>query len=448
MSAILRTLKEVPGPTQISFPKLEEEIGAYWKEIDAFHTQLKKSKGRPEYVFYDGPPFATGLPHYGHILAGSIKDIVTRWQTLTGFYVPRRFGWDCHGLPIEYEIDKKLGINGREDVLNLSKETNSKLLPETVAQGKTGVAAYNEECRATVMKYSKEWEIIMTRLGRWIDFKDDYKTMDMNFMESVWWVFKTLHDDKELVYRGFKVMPYSTACNTPLSNFEAGLNYKDTPDPEVVVAFPLVDDPNTNMVAWTTTPWTLPSNLALCVHPKFEYHRLQEKGASASFWILKERVEAFSKWTKKKYQVAEKRTGAELKGLRYKPLFDYFAGIKGNTFWQVLNDEYVTSEAGTGTVHQAPAFGEDDNRVCLAAGICTKTSVVCPIDDNGCFTDEVPDFQGLHVKAADKDIVKKLKAEGRVLFAGTLQHSYPFCWRSDAPHLQDRAELLCECREN
>jgi len=264
MSELFATMAD-----KISFPGEEEKILQYWEEIDAFQTSLKLSEGRPEYTFYDGPPFATGLPHYGHILAGTIKDTVTRYAHQTGHFVSRRAGWDTHGLPIEYEIDKKLGIKGREQVLEM------------------GVKAYNAECRSIVMRYTGEWRKVVTRLGRWIDFDNDYKTMDPTFMESVWWVFKEMYK-KGLVYRGYKVMPYSTACGTPLSNFEAGLNYKDVKDPTCVVTFPLVDEPEVSLIAWTTTPWTLPSNLALCVNPKFEYIKIKDKTRNGRILVLLE----------------------------------------------------------------------------------------------------------------------------------------------------------------
>jgi isoleucyl-tRNA synthetase len=434
------TLFDVSG--NVSFPKQEEEILAYWKKIDAFHTQLKKSESYgKEYVFYDGPPFATGLPHYGHILAGNIKDIVTRYATMNGHHCQRRFGWDCHGLPVEFEIDKKIGVSTRDDVLNLSKATNSKLREDN---NFTGVAAYNHECRSTVTRYVSEWETVVTRMGRWIDFENDYKTMDMTFMESVWWVFSRLWE-QGLVYQGFKVMPYSTKINTPLSNFEAGQNYQDVSDPEVVVTFPLLEEPDVCFVAWTTTPWTLPSNLALCCHPKFEYCRVErtdEKAGTTRIYIVGEaRLEAFQKWAGTKnasYKVLSTCLGSDLKGKAYQPLFPFFAG-RPNCF-QMLNDTYVTDDAGTGIVHQAPAFGEDDFRVCVAAGVITKTDVVCPVDDNGCFTDEVIhgdvvncDIAGVWFKDADKTIVQYLKKGGRTVFSGTLKHNYPFCWRSDTP---------------
>lgn len=443
-----------------NFPQQEEKIQALWDKLDAFKTQLKLSEGKPEYIFYDGPPFATGLPHYGHILAGTIKDIVTRFQTANGRHVTRRFGWDCHGLPVEFEINQKLNIKSRKDVLNM------------------GIDVYNEECRAIVMRYSKEWETVVTRMGRWIDFENDYKTLDPQFMESVWWVFKQLFD-KDLVYRGFKVMPYSIGCNTPLSNFETGLNYKDVSDPSIMITFPLLKDADgAALVAWTTTPWTLPSNLALCVNPKFIYVKAQCKATGAVYIVAETllsqlpvqkgkaqlsngdtpKIEAGNKSNNSKedassgkkgnsktdkssekksdtsgYTILARMKGLDLAGKRYEPLFEYFLELSGVAF-KVLADEYVTDDSGTGVVHCAPAFGEDDFRVCLQAGIIdTGEDVPDPVDADGCFTHKVADFEGLHVKEADKGIIAAVKAKGRLVSVGSINHSYPFCWRSDTP---------------
>nr|XP_018906818.1 PREDICTED: isoleucine--tRNA ligase, cytoplasmic [Bemisia tabaci] len=401
-----------PVPESINFPQEEEKILAWWKEIDAFQECLRQSKDKPRYSFYDGPPFATGLPHYGHILAGAIKDVVTRYAHQNGFHVERRFGWDCHGLPVEYEIDKSLGIKGPEDV------------------AKMGITAYNSECRKIVMRYATEWEIIVTRIGRWIDFKNDYKTLYPWFMESVWWVFSELWK-KDLVYKGVKVMPYSTACNTPLSNFESGQNYKEVVDPAVVVSFPLVDEPEVSLIAWTTTPWTLPSNFALCVNPNLTYIKVQEKSSGKVYVLMEARVSTVFK-KEDEYTVIEKFPGSKLEGLKYKPLFPYFA--KETTGFKVLVDTYVTEDSGTGIVHQAPYFGEDDHRVCLAAGVITKDrDVMCPIDASGRFVEPVTDFIGQYVKDADKNIIKHLKSVDRLVSAGSVKHSYPFCWRSDTP---------------
>ena len=415
-------------PPALDFSKTEEEICAKWAAEDTFkkQDQLSEERGDEEYTFYDGPPFATGLPHYGHILAGTIKDVVTRYAVMSGRHVSRRAGWDCHGLPVEYEIDQKLNITHRDQVLEM------------------GVDKYNETCRGIVTRYTKEWESTITRLGRWIDFENDYKTMDPTFMESVWWVFRQLFD-KGLVYQGYKVMPFSTACGTPLSNFEAGLNYKDVRDPAVVVSFPLKDDPDVSFVAWTTTPWTLPSNIALCVHPTMEYVQVYDKKKDKRFILAKSRLpQIFTDMNKKKWKPAmadelftiEKTfVGTDLVGKKYAPLFDFFASTPEATeYYRVLSDNYVTDDAGTGIVHQAPAFGEDDYRVCLAHEVIKKgQDLPCPVDTNGMFTDTVPPVKGLHVKKADPTLIQLVKDSGRLVTKDELFHSYPFCWRSDTP---------------
>lgn len=345
---------------------------------------------------------------------------------MNGHYVERRAGWDCHGLPVEYEIDQKLGIKHRDQILEM------------------GIENYNKECRSIVTRYTKEWEATVTRLGRWIDFENDYKTMNPDFMESVWWVFKTLFG-KGLVYQGYKVMPFSTACGTPLSNFEAGLNYKEgTKDPAVVVSFPLVEDPDTAFLAWTTTPWTLPSNLALCVHPTLKYLKIKDVKTSAQYIIGEKRLSQLypvmsSKKFKKEqvkdlYEVLETFEGKDLVGKMYLPLFDYFASDEGQTYWRVLSDTYVTDDSGTGIVHQAPAFGEDDYRVCLAHTVIRKGGdIPCPVDSNGIFTERCADFKGQYVKDADSAICAHLKSKNRLVQKNSISHSYPFCWRSDTP---------------
>lgn len=411
-------------PERISFPGSEEGVLRHWKEIDAFATANKLSEGRPVYSFYDGPPFATGLPHYGHLLAGSIKDTVTRFAYQTGHHVPRRFGWDCHGLPIEFEIEKKLGIKTKEEVLAL------------------GIDKYNAECRQIVMRYSGEWENFVTRIGRWIDFRNDYKTLDTSYMESCWWVFKQLHE-KGLVYRGFKVMPYSMGCTTPLSNFEAKLNYKDVDDPAVTVRFPIVveddgDEVNkgASLLAWTTTPWTLPSNMGLCVHPKLDYVFVADKKSGETYVLAESRLVQLYKNPKKstEFKILRKVKGAELVGIKYEPLFPYFKEEYGNVAFKVMSDTYVTDSDGTGIVHQAPAFGEDDYRVCLANDVIDKgEKIPCPIDESGRFVEPVSDFLGVNVKDADKQIVASLKQNGRMVKSGNLNHSYPYCWRSNTP---------------
>jgi isoleucyl-tRNA synthetase len=413
MRANLRTL-----PEKISFPNEEEKILQLWEEIDAFNKSLELSKARKPFTFYDGPPFATGLPHHGHILAGTIKDTVTRFAHQTGHYVERRFGWDCHGLPVETEINKKLNVTTKEQVLEM------------------GIDKYNAECRSIVTRYTKEWEITVKRIGRWIDCKNDYKTMEPWYMESVWNVFHTIYN-KNLIYRGYKILPYSTACTTSLSNFEANMDYRDTPDPSVVVSFPLVDEPDVSLLAWTTTPWTLPSNLALCVNAEFDYVKIKDLKSNKSYILAKSRLcQLYPKMEKKGYkggefEVIKEVKGKSLVGKKYVPLFDCFKSWP-NAF-VVLADSYVSDSNGTGIVHQAPTFGEDDYRVCVKNKVIDKFTLPSTIDDNGRFTDVVPFVKGLHVKEADEVICKDLKSRERLISKGTIVHSYPFCYRSGTP---------------
>ncbi|KAI8453515.1 isoleucyl-tRNA synthetase [Phakopsora pachyrhizi] len=405
-----------------SFPREEEKVLAYWKSIDAFKTSIRQSKEeldsgeRKRWNFYDGPPFATGLPHYGHLLMGTVKDIVTRYAHSDGNYVERRFGWDCHGLPVEHEIDKKLQIQSKDDVL------------------KMGIERYNAECRSIVMRYSSEWRVTIERMGRWIDFDNDYKTLNVSFMESIWWVFKQLWEKKQ-VYRASRVMPYSTSCTTPLSNFEAGSDYRDVNDPAVTISFPLLEDPTTCLLAWTTTPWTLPSNLALCVHPQLTYIKIFDENHQKNFIICEKLLGTLYKDPKKaKYKKVGSYLGKELEGWTYEPLMPYFYEQYKETAFKVVTDTYVTSDSGTGIVHQAPAFGADDHEVCKRHGVVPADVIPpCPIDDSGRFTSEVPDFVGQHVKEADPHITKYLKNKGRVIVQSQIKHSYPFCWRSGTP---------------
>ncbi|SCV99735.1 LAFE_0B01354g1_1 [Lachancea fermentati] len=401
-----------------SFPKEEEKILAFWNEIDAFHTSMKLTEDKPEFSFFDGPPFATGTPHYGHILTSTVKDIVPRYATMNGYHVERRFGWDTHGLPIEHIIDKKLGITCKEDVY------------------KMGIENYNNECRNIVMTYANEWRKTIGRVGRWIDFDNDYKTMYPSFMESTWWAFKQLFE-KGQVYRGFRVMPYSTGCTTPLSNFEAQQNYKDVNDPAVTIAFKVAGEEKTYLVAWTTTPWTLPSNLSLCVNPEFEYVKIYDEKKDKYFILLESLIKTlYKKPANEKFKVVEKIAGKDLIGVKYEPLFPYFAEEYGSKAFRVIGGSYVTSDSGTGIVHNAPAFGEEDYTACLENGIFTEDDEVAnPVDDAGKFTSRVTDFANLYVKDADKEIIKYLTASGNLLLATQIRHSYPFCWRSDTPLL-------------
>ena len=394
---------------KIIFPELESRILKFWRQENIFRKSVEERPADNEFIFYDGPPFATGLPHYGHLLAGTIKDVIPRYKTMQGYRVERRFGWDCHGLPVEYEIEQTLGLKGRPDIEEF------------------GVGNFNEECRKIVLRYASEWRETVERMARWIDFDNDYKTMDLTFMESVWWIFDQLWK-KGLIYEGVKVMPYSWRVSTPLSNFEANLNYKDTQDPSVTVKFALTSEPNNFILAWTTTPWTLPSNLALCAGPNLNYVCLQPHESEEKYWICEGRLSAY--FEEGSYQIIKKCAGKELEGLAYEPIFRFADGrVDLSKARRVLLDEYVSDESGTGIVHQAPAFGEDDLRICQREGI----PVFDPVDTEGNFCTYMDFIAGMNIKEADKTIIRELKEQGSLFRQDTIQHSYPFCWRTDTP---------------
>ena len=395
------------GQSSATFPfvDMEHDILGFWEREQIFQQTLENTREKKPYIFYDGPPFATGLPHHGHIVASTIKDIVPRYWTMKGRYVLRRFGWDCHGLPIEHEIDKQLNMSAVQAVEDM------------------GVAGYNQQCRAIVQRYVEQWRNTITRLGRWVDFENDYKTMDAWYMESVWWVVKQLWD-KDLIYQGVKVMPVSTALGTPLSNFEANQNYVDVQDPAITVLFKLADE-DAYLSAWTTTPWTLPANLAICVGPDIDYVLAHDPERGVDVYFAAQRLPEYGD-----FEIKARLKGRDLVGRKYEPLFDYFAEESSRGAFVVVMDDYVTTESGTGIVHQAPAFGEDDNRICKAAGI---EAFVVPVTVNGLFTDEVRDFAGEYVKDADKGIIRALKESDLLYRQDVIQHSYPYCYRSDTP---------------
>ncbi len=395
--------------TKVPFAKREEEILSFWKKNDIFAKSLEQNKNSPRFIFYDGPPFATGLPHYGHLLAGWIKDVVIRYKSMQGFFVPRRFGWDCHGLPVEYEIEKSKDLTG------------------AYAIEEFGVGNFNEECRNIVLRYSSEWKSIVERMGRWVDFDNGWKTMDFSFMESVWWVFKQLYD-KGLVYEGFRVMPFSTKLGTTLSNFEASENYKEVDDPSLTVLFPLLDEENAHLLVWTTTPWTLISNLAVAVGPDIVYVKVKEKSSNRIYYLADARLSHYFP-DLENIEILGHMSGYDLENRTYEPVFPYFHDEKEYGAFRVLLGDHVTVLDGTGLVHTAPGFGEEDFAVCHKYGI----PVVCPVDQNGKFTDEISLFVHRHVKDCDKDIIKLLKQEGKIFRHETIRHRYPFCWRSDTP---------------
>lgn len=391
-----------------SFVDTEKKILKFWQDQNIFEKSLEKTKNSKPYIFYDGPPFATGLPHHGHLCASTIKDIIPRYFTMQGRYVSRRWGWDCHGLPIEQQIDKKFGMSANDFV-----EEN-------------GIKKYCSECRDIVFTFVSQWEKTITRLGRWVDFENDYKTMDKDFMESVWWVFKQAWD-KGLIYEGNKIVPYSTELETGLSNFEATSNYQDVQDPAVTVLFK-IQDSSDYLTAWTTTPWTLPSNMALIVNKEIDYSLVHDKKRDVNFYIATARIEAYEKDCD--LTVVKEVKGADLVGLKYEPLFPYFSDQESLGGFQVISDDYVTTSDGTGIVHAAPAFGEDDSRVLKEHGI---EAFALPLNSKAQFRKDVSDFSGQYIKDADKNITKHLKDNNQLLSQSVLVHSYPFCPRTDTP---------------
>ncbi len=409
---------------KVNFSEQEEKILEFWKEKGIFKKSISQREGCDEYVFYDGPPFATGLPHFGHFIPSTIKDIIPRYQTMKGKKVERRFGWDCHGLPVENLIEKELGLNSKTDIENY------------------GVANFNEACRDSVLRYVNEWKQTITRLGRWVDFDNDYKTMNPDYMESIWWVMKSLWE-KGLLYEGHYILPYCPRCSTVLSNHELATGgYKDVHDPAITIRFKVVkagpsinDDEITNgktyFLAWTTTPWTLPSNLGLTAGPDIDYVKVKD---GDEYYILAQaRLGAYYK-NPEDYEIIWTKKGSELLGCKYEPLFPYFASLETNEdgsdgAFRVFNADFVSTEDGTGIVHTAPGFGEDDNKVFKGSGVPT----VCPVDNECKFTSEVPDYKGRFVKECDKDIMERLKQEGKLVKRDQILHAYPHCWRCSSP---------------
>ncbi len=421
-----------PPTRHLDLPAIEEEILELWRsrEIESQALRRGDDDDREPFVFYDGPPFATGLPHYGHLLAGTIKDVIPRFWTMRGRFVERRFGWDCHGLPIENLIENELGVHGRAEIEAY------------------GVPRFNAACRAGVLRFTEEWETVVRRMGRWVDFKNDYKTMDTSFMESVWWVFRQLWD-KSLIYEGYRVQPVSPALGTPLSNFEVaqGPQEKDPAtrkeghrrrqDPSLTVRFALEDEPGAYLWAWTTTPWTLPSNLALAVHPEVTYVKVRVLDSGEIAYIepgrlldyqARERIGATTELARLK--------GSELIGRPYEPLLPFFSEYRqhedGSRWaYRVVGADYVTTESGTGIVHQAPAFGEDDYAIGKAEGL----PLINPLNLNGIFDESVGEFAGLFAKDADKGIMARLDREKKIVDRDVIVHAYPHCYRTDEPLL-------------
>ncbi len=386
------------------FPKLEKRILKFWKKNNIFHKSVESRPKNKIFSFYDGPPYATGLPHYGHLLAGTIKDVVPRYQTMRGYRVERVWGWDTHGLPIENIVEQQLGFKTKRQIKEM------------------GIGKFNNKCREIVLKYTKEWEKIVERTGRWVDMKNAYITMDIKYMESVWWVFKSLWD-KKLIYKGHKVMPYCPRCATGLSNFELGMEYQNKIDRGVTVKFELEDEKKTYLLAWTTTPWTLPGNLALAVGKDIKYLKVSSGGEK--YILAKENFQNYK--DKIRGKIEKELRGQELVGRRYQPLFYYYSNPK--EAFKVISGDFVSTKEGTGIVHIAPAFGEDDYQVAQRYGI----DFFMPVDDFGNFTAEVPDYFGQSVvsPSTNKQIIKDLG--DKVLKVEDYSHSYPHCWRCKTP---------------
>jgi len=416
------------------------------KEKDIFNKTLEKDSPKGDFIFYDGPPFATGLPHYGHIVASLMKDMVPRYFTMKGYHVDRKWGWDCHGLPIENIVEKELGLKHKKDIENY------------------GVAKFNETCESKVFLYAAEWRKTVERMGRWVDMDNDYKTMDRDFMESVWWVFKQLWD-KDLIYQSRRSIHICPRCETTLSQSEVGQGYKDVKDISATAKFELIDEPNTFVLAWTTTPWTLPGNLALAVGKDIDYIELKIKDSklkieenlvvaknTASKLFSSYQIVLFKEKEKKiiiresfnsediEIPIVKEFKGSELVGKKYKPLFDYYQnkGLENEANgWTIYAGDFVSTEEGTGIVHIAPGFGEDD----FNFGKEYNLPFVQHVGMDGCFTPEIIDFAGQAVKPkgeptkTDKTIVEYLSARNLLFKSEEYEHSYPHCWRCDSPLL-------------
>lgn len=396
----------------------EEDVLAFWNEQHIFEQSVQREPAKGDYTFYDGPPFATGLPHYGHLLQSAVKDAVPRYKTMQGYRVERQWGWDCHGLPIENIVEKELGTKSKKDIEAM------------------GVKKFNDLCREKIFEYAKEWERIIPRFGRWADMTGAYKTMDTSYMESEWWAFKQLYD-KGLIYEGYRSMHICPRCETTLSQGEVSEGYKDVKDLSVTAKFELVDEPGTFVLAWTTTPWTLPGNTALAVGNNITYAKVEHDGAQ--YIVAQERLAEIFK--DKPYTVVTTLAGTDLVGKSYKPLYNYYAqntALEGReNGWRVYATDFVTTDNGTGVVHIAPAFGTDD----LDTGTKYGLPFVQHVGIDGVFKSEVTDFAGMHVKpkddvqATDVAIIKDLAHRGLLFSKEKFEHSYPHCWRCDTPLL-------------
>ena len=392
--------------TSLNFVEREKEIIAFWKENGIFEKSVQKNEGGEEFSFFDGPPTANGKPHIGHILTRVMKDIIPRYQTMKGKHVLRKAGWDTHGLPVELEVEKSLGMDGKQDI------------------EKYGIEPFIKKCKESVWKYTDEWRKMSDRVGYWVDMDNPYVTYHDDYIESVWWALKEIHK-KGLLYKGHKIVPYCPRCGTALSSHEVAQGYKDVKETSVVARFKVKGRENAYILAWTTTPWTLPSNVALCMNPDETYVEIESDGAR---YIM---AEALVPNFFENYTLIEKRTGKEYEGTEYEPLFSYSVGSFREKAFYVVCDTYVTLTDGTGVVHIAPAFGEDDYKV----GRRYNLPVVQLVNERGCFDARCPELDGLFAKKADKLILDMLEERGLLFKKVPFEHSYPFCWRCDTPLL-------------
>ena len=392
--------------TSLNFVEREKEVIEFWKQNDIFEKSIAKNEGGEEFSFFDGPPTANGKPHIGHILTRVMKDIIPRYQTMKGKHVLRKAGWDTHGLPVELEVEKSLGMDGKQDI------------------EKYGIEPFIKKCKESVWKYTDEWRKMSERVGYWVDMDHPYVTYHDDYIESVWWALKEIWK-KGLLYKGHKIVPYCPRCGTALSSHEVAQGYKDVKETSVVARFKVKGRENAYILAWTTTPWTLPSNVALCMNPDETYVEIEAGGAR---YILAEAL--VSKFFEE-YTVVERKTGKEYEGTEYEPLFDYAKGSFREKAYYVVCDTYVTLTDGTGVVHIAPAFGEDDYKV----GRKYNLPVVQLVNERGCFDERCPELNGLFAKKADKLILDMLEEKGLLFKKLPFEHSYPFCWRCDTPLL-------------
>lgn len=390
-----------------SFPRMEEEILKFWAERKIFEKTLEKSEGNPRFVFYEGPPTANALPHPGHVLTRAMKDLVPRYRTMAGYHVPRKGGWDTHGLPVELEIEKELGISGKKQIEDY------------------GVEKFIEKCKESVFRYKREWERMTERVGFWIDLDRAYITYTDEYIESVWWALRQIWD-KGLLYQGYKVVPYCPRCGTALSSHEVAQGYSEVEDPSVYVKFRVKGENDTFFLVWTTTPWTLPSNVALAVSKDFTYVKIRLARTGEELILAKGLLGAA---VREDYKIVEEFPGAALAGKEYEPLFPFARPDK--RAWYVVTGDFVTLEEGTGIVHLAPAFGEDD----MAAAAVHGLPVVQLVDAEGRFVDAVTPWKGMFVKEADPLIIRTLQEEGKLYRSEMYRHTYPFCWRCDTPLL-------------